>query len=66
MKTVLNVNGMSCAHCVRHVTTALEELDGVSGAVVSLEQNTASVEHDESVTSGQLKAAVEDAGYEVV
>lgn len=66
MKTMLNIEGMSCPHCVRHVTEALTELDGVVSAAVSLEEKNATVEHDESVTAGALKNAVEEAGYEVV
>ena len=63
MKTVLNIEGMSCAHCVKHVTEALEALDGVK-AEVSLEAKTATVEYNGAVTLDEMKAAVIDAGYE--
>lgn len=66
MKTVLIIEGMSCAHCVRHVTDALEELSGVTSADVSLEEKTADVEHAETVTLGDMKAALTEAGYDVV
>jgi copper ion binding protein len=65
MKTTLSIKGMSCDHCVHHVTTALKEVSGVSAALVSLEQNSAEVEHADSVSLASLKAAVEEAGYEV-
>jgi copper ion binding protein len=64
MKTTLSIKGMSCDHCVHHVTKALKEVSGVSAAKVSLEQNSAEVEHTDSVTLAALKAAVEEAGYE--
>jgi len=64
MNVTLNISGMSCPHCVRHVTNALKDLSGVSEAVVSLEKNTAEVEHDGSVTFAVMQAAVEEAGYE--
>ena len=64
MQTVLKIEGMSCAHCVKHVTEALEELNGVKSAKVSLEKKTAVVEHSVNVTLEDMKAAVEDAGYE--
>ena len=64
MNITLNIGGMSCPHCVKHVTNALQELPGVSGAVVSLEKNTAEVEHDGSVAFETMKTAVEEAGYE--
>lgn len=66
MTTVLNIEGMSCAHCVKHVTNALNELPGVSETVVSLEGKTATVQHDGTVTPEQMKLAVEEAGYTVV
>ncbi len=67
MKKVLKVEGMSCMHCSGRVTKALEELDGVTKAVVSLDEKSATVEYDDSkVDVSKLKAAVEDAGYDVV
>ena len=64
MRTVLNIEGMSCDHCVKHVKEALESVPGVKSAKVSLKEKTASVEHGDSVDLSALKAAVEDAGYE--
>lgn len=66
MRTILNVSGMSCAHCVRAVTNALEELPGVTGAEVRLEDGTAAVEHGGNVSFDTMKTAIEEAGYEVV
>ena len=61
MKTIINVNGMMCMHCVKHVKDALEKL-GVS-AEVSLENGTAIVTGD--VKEEVLVAAIIDAGYDV-
>ncbi len=66
MKTILNIEGMSCEHCVKHVKEALEEMAGVHKALVNLEQKTATVEHDESVAIADMRAAIEEVGYEVV
>ncbi|MDR2051925.1 MAG: cation transporter [Treponema sp.] len=66
MKTVLNIKGMSCDHCVRHVTEALEEVAGVQSVLVSLKENTAAVEHPEGLSPAALKDVVAEAGYEVV
>jgi copper ion binding protein len=66
MKTTLKIDGMSCEHCVKHVTNALQELEGVSAAAVSLKENTAVVDHAEAVTLEAMKAAVAEAGYAVV
>jgi copper ion binding protein len=66
MKTTLKIEGMSCDHCVRHVKEALEGIAGVASASVSLTENAAQVEHGEAVSLDALKAAVVEAGYEVV
>jgi copper ion binding protein len=66
MKTILNIKGMSCDHCVQHVTEALEEVAGVQSVSVSLKENTAAVEHKEGLSPAALKDAVVEAGYEVV
>ena len=63
--TTIKVDGMSCGGCVKSVTGVLTALDGVAKAEVSLEQKQAVVEFDAAkVTRDQLKAAVEDAGFE--
>ena len=64
MKTVLQIEGMSCAHCVQHVKEALEAVSGVTSADVNLKTKTATVEHKEEVTLTMLKAVVKGAGYE--
>jgi copper ion binding protein len=64
MKTKLNVTGMSCAHCVKHVTEALEGVAGVKSAKVSLKSNSAEVKFDAPATIDAMCAAVKDAGYE--
>ena len=62
----LVVDGMTCAACVGHVEKALNGTPGVEGSAVSLLANEASVSYDPArTTPGALKAAIEDAGYEV-
>ena len=41
MKETLKIEGMTCDHCVMHVTNALEAIDGVEKAKVSLKKNEA-------------------------
>lgn len=64
MEKKLNVEGMSCKHCVMHVTKALEAIEGVVKAEVSLEEKSAVIELDSDVSGEKLVKAVEDAGYE--
>ncbi|WP_062551748.1 heavy metal translocating P-type ATPase [Peptoniphilus phoceensis] len=63
MEKILNVEGMSCNHCTATVKKALEALDGVKEADVSLEGKNAKVELDKEVADEALVKAVEDAGY---
>lgn len=63
MEKILNVEGMSCNHCTATVKKALEGLDGVKEADVSLEGKNAKVELDKDVADEALVKAVEDAGF---
>ncbi len=66
LKVVLNVNGMMCQNCVKHVKHALENMEGVAAAEVSLENNSAVVDITSWIPESAFKAAIEDAGYEFV
>ena len=59
----LQVEGMSCAACVRRVEKALLSVPGVSTAAVNLATEQATVEGREGVSLASLAAAVEKAGY---
>ena len=61
----LMVEGMMCAHCSGRVQKALEALDGVSQAKVSLEEKNVVVTMSAPVEDSILAQAVTDAGYEV-
>ena len=64
MKKTISIEGMMCEHCVKHVTDALNKIDGVE-AEVSLDDKNAIVELKKAVSDDTLKQAVEDAGYQV-
>ena len=64
MEKKLNVEGMTCQHCVAHVTQALEAVEGVSKATVSLDEKSAVVELSSDVADSALVDAVVQAGYE--
>ncbi|MEM1485755.1 heavy metal translocating P-type ATPase [Oscillospiraceae bacterium PP1C4] len=65
MKKTMRIEGMSCGHCSARVEKALNALEGVT-ATVDLEAKTAAITVEGSISDEQLKAAVTDAGYEVV
>jgi copper chaperone CopZ len=64
METLLKIGGMSCEHCVKHVTEALEGVRGVKSAKVSLKNGDALVKHDDGASLEAMKAALVEAGYE--
>lgn len=61
----MKIKGMMCMHCAGRVEKALNALDGVS-ATVDLEGKKAVVTAEPGVTDEALKAAVTNAGYEVI
>jgi len=62
----MNVTGMSCQGCVASVTRVLKAVPGVSDVVVELQPGRAMVTYDANRTTlPVLKAAIEDAGYDV-
>ena len=63
-QTTLQINGMSCGHCVSRVQKALSRLEGVH--VDQVEIGSARVTYEpERVSLRHIREAVEDAGYEV-
>jgi copper chaperone len=61
-KLELEIEGMSCGHCVAAVSEALGELDGVNVEAVRI--GSAAVEYrPEVVSPEQIVLAIEDAGY---
>ncbi|MBS4899372.1 MAG: heavy metal translocating P-type ATPase [Clostridiales bacterium] len=65
MNKEIFIEGMMCGHCVDHVTKALEGIEGVDAAEVSLDEKKASIKAADSVSDDMIKTAVSDAGYEV-
>ena len=64
--TTIPVYGMSCKHCVRAVTDALNELKGVKEVEVSLEGKSARVVYDEElIRISELESAIIEEGYQI-
>jgi copper chaperone len=63
-EAILNVEGMTCSSCVRHVEGALRELEGVCAIEVTLKEGKVRVEHDPArATLEQMVEALGEAGY---
>lgn len=58
----LSITGMTCDHCVHAVTTAVQDVEGVKTATVSLEEKSAVVEGD-ALDAAKIIAAIEEEGY---
>lgn len=65
MNQTINVTGMTCQNCVRHVSQALAALPGVRSVNVDLESGTARLEADREIPSAELRGALDEAGYEL-
>lgn len=65
MMRAIRVKGMSCQHCVKAVTKALEEIQGVSEVKVDLLSGDVSFEEAELVASDLLAEKIKKAGFEL-
>ena len=61
-KLELEIDGMSCSHCVAAVSQALGELPGVDVEHVAVGAAQVSYQPDQ-ISPDQIVLAVEDAGY---
>ena len=59
------VTGMTCEHCVASVTEEVEEIDGVEAVDVDLATGAVTITSADSLDDASVKAAVEEAGYQL-
>lgn len=63
-----SVTGMTCQHCVAAVTEELTAIDGVSSVSIDLVPDgvsTVAVTSESALEIEQVRAAVDEAGYEL-
>ena len=65
-KYELNIKGMMCEHCVKHVEKALLSMDGVNSVDVNLDNAKATVKSRVEISMDEFKKVIEEAGYELV
>jgi hypothetical protein len=64
MKTInLQVSGMTCGNCVKHVDRAIRAIPGVQHVQVDLNSGVVLVESDSSTTSASIMIALSEEGY---
>jgi len=66
MKKIINIEGMSCGHCVGRINKALSEVEGINEVVVNLEEKKAEITLEKDVTDEKLKTEIENIGFNVV
>ena len=59
------VDGMTCDHCVKAITSEVTQLAGVDAVAVDLASKTVRVSGDD-VDDAAVAAAIDEAGYTVV
>ncbi len=63
----IQVEGMTCGHCVETVTQAVNSLDGINQVSVDLDKKQVSVDFDESQTDiDTVSSKIVEVGFEVV
>lgn len=63
MQQVFEVQGMTCGHCERAVTNAIQGVD--AQAQVKIDRAANRVEVDSSASRDALQAAIAEEGYKV-
>ncbi|GAA0316607.1 MULTISPECIES: copper chaperone CopZ [Oceanobacillus] len=62
----LNVQGMSCGHCISSIEGSVGELNGVESVKVHLQDGKVDITFDgDKVDLKDIKEAIEDQGYDV-
>lgn len=64
--TTYQITGMTCGHCEMSVREELGEIDGVTSVTASHEAGSAVVESAAPLDIAAVRAAIEEAGYELV
>jgi copper chaperone len=59
------VQGMTCGHCVSSVTEEVQEIAGVEHVDVVLETGAVTVTSRQPLDESAVRAAVEEAGYQL-
>ena len=62
----VRVEGMTCNNCVKHVSEALSEIDGVESVDVSLDKAGATIRSASDIDIEVIRTALDEAGYDLV
>jgi copper chaperone CopZ len=62
---IYTVTGMTCSHCVQAVTGELSTLPGVEDVRIDLASGAVTVTSSAPLADNDVRAAVDEAGYEL-
>ena len=65
MTSTYTVTGMTCGHCVASVSEEVREISGVENVDVDLATGAVTITSAEPVDEATVRAAVEEAGYQL-
>ncbi len=65
-RSTYTVTGMTCGHCAASVTEEITEIAGVTDVAVDVPTGAVTVTSDRPLDAAQVRAAVEEAGYQLV
>ena len=66
MKTILNVEGMKCPNCERHMREAIEKAFPGAKAAASAAEKTCVIESEAALDEAAIRAAVATTRYALV
>ncbi|MGW0520781.1 heavy-metal-associated domain-containing protein [Crossiella sp. NPDC003009] len=65
IESTYTVSGMACGHCAGFVTEEIERIAGVTAVAVHVETGQVTVTSDRALDLAEVRAAVDEAGYEL-
>ena len=63
--STVQVQGMTCEHCVAAVSGELSKLDGVTNVEVDLDSGSVTIDSTRSLDDAEIADAIDEAGYEL-
>lgn len=64
--STFTVKGMTCGHCVNHVTEEVKKIAGVTAVDITLETGAVVITSESDIAPSEIETAVVAAGYELV
>ncbi len=64
-KTILKVPDIVCGGCASSIKNALGKKEGINQIEVNVEGKIVSVEHDETISRGEIETILDDIGFSV-